>query len=169
MNSFPNGHMIVAGKFVNEIDFDAFLMPSDISNWADALWPVAIEAVEQGKLILAPGVTAKSMDIKDVFGESFHDQYMAAWDRAHKAEELQRPVYVKEVAYKAVYKFAVYHTGWESDSEGFVVETPEGLRYVLSDHGTKYFAKEDEVRNLISKYCRAIDDTEVAISMMNGK
>lgn len=169
MYSFPNGHMIVAGKFVNEIDFDAFLLPADISNWADALWPVAEEALENGKLVLPEGITGKSMDIKDVFGEEFHTLYMSAWERARKAEELQQPVYVKDVAYKAIYKFAVFHSGWESDADGFVVETPEGPKYVLSNHGTKYFAKEEEVRKLVNKYCRAIDDTEVAISMVNGK
>lgn len=68
---------------------------------------------------------------------------------------------------KVVYTFDVLHCGWDLDSTGWVMERENGERYImLTDHGKKYIASEDELQAKIDEYTKAIDCTVDALCLL---
>jgi hypothetical protein len=66
-----------------------------------------------------------------------------------------------------IFIFKVYYSGWEVDYEGYVKQTKDGKNYiVLTDHGAKYVAKPEELRDLINEYENAITDTKNALMLV---
>lgn len=56
--------------------------------------------------------------------------------------------------YKLLNKFDVYYTGWECDSEGFVVEDVKTKKQLimLSNHGSLYIASQKELNSMLDEY-----------------
>ena len=68
---------------------------------------------------------------------------------------------------KVVYTFDVLYCGWDLDSTGWVMERENGERYImLTDHGKKYIASEDELLAKIDEYAKAILGTTNALRLL---
>ncbi|MEG0869660.1 MAG: hypothetical protein RSG77_21845 [Hafnia sp.] len=150
-------NMLVLGKPARDFDLQGCTSVEELQNWCSAFW----EAMNK----LFP----KSNEINgldDVFGKPFRDALLAKTDELQRIASLNNPVHVAEQEYKAILKFDVYHCGWESDAEGSVVETPEGRKLVLTNHGQPYFADAKELQNYIREYSNAIDKMELALALL---
>ena len=70
---------------------------------------------------------------------------------------------------KVIDTFNVLHCGWDCDSTGWVMERENGERYImLTDHGQKYIASEDELQAKIDEYTKAVDCTIDALRLLGG-
>ena len=70
---------------------------------------------------------------------------------------------VEEQYGTVVFEFPVFHTGWELDATGWVVERGKKRFIVLTNHGTSYIAKNSELKAKIREYSKVIKQTERAI------
>lgn len=63
-------------------------------------------------------------------------------------------IILNTVEYKLLNKFDVYYTGWECDSEGFVVEDVKTKKQLimLSNHGSLYIASQKELNSMLDEY-----------------
>jgi hypothetical protein len=68
---------------------------------------------------------------------------------------------------KVIFEFPVMHIGWELDNTGWVMERPDGGRYLrLTSHGSEYEADEKELHAKIEEYDEAIDKTRKALRLL---
>lgn len=68
--------------------------------------------------------------------------------------------------YPVIFQFDVLWSGWECDSDAWVVETDGGLALVMTNHGSKYFADTSELKERISSYENTIENTNKALGML---
>jgi len=67
---------------------------------------------------------------------------------------------------KEIFEFPEMHRGWELDETGYVIEEPDGSRWVaLTSHGRKYKATVEELNEKIAEYETAIALTREAMKM----
>lgn len=150
-------YMIVMGQTARDFDIDACTTFAQMQNWEIEFWA-------QFELHFSENQEVKLL--KDVFGDAFHVQFLAKRDELIKAEHLKDSVVVNGIAYDAIMKFPVMHCGWESDAEGSLVNTDEGRKLVLSDHGRNYFAKAEELEAILTGYLNVVDQTELALKLL---
>ena len=73
---------------------------------------------------------------------------------------------IMEATDKEIFSFDVLWAGWECDSHAWVMEKPNGVRYiVMTTHGTPYVATRKELEDRLDEYRRVIEDTEKAAVM----
>jgi len=65
-----------------------------------------------------------------------------------------------------IFEFQVFHTGWELDATGWVVERGKKRFIVLTNHGTSYVAKNKELKAKIKEYSNIIKQTEKALRLL---
>ena len=69
---------------------------------------------------------------------------------------------------KVVFKFPIFHHGWEGDEWGYVIEK-EGSRNIwLSNHNKLYVASVKELEQKLAEYTKVIFDTKKAITLLNA-
>lgn len=151
-------NMIVLGKPARDFDVSACTDKEQIYAWRNAFW-IQFEASFPGNKDI--------QDFMDVFGEDYLLKTKTKLDELSKAEHFAKPVLVKGVAYTAIMKFPVLHCGWESDGEGALVNTNEGRKLVLSNHGRNYFAKAKELEGILNGYLDVVDQTELALKLLS--
>jgi hypothetical protein len=150
-------NMIVMGKPARDFDIEACTSVEQMQDWEIEFWV-------QFELHFADNHEAQLL--KDVFGEDFDAQFLAKRGALLKAKHLKDAVVVNGVAYDAIMKFPVMHCGWESDAEGSLVNTDEGRKLVLSNHGQNYFAKAEELEAILTGYLDVVDQTELALKLL---
>jgi len=65
---------------------------------------------------------------------------------------------------KIIMEFSVLWEGWECDSKGWVKEREDKTRYlVLTDHGSPYEAKPEDLLNRIKSYEEVIELSKKAL------
>lgn len=71
---------------------------------------------------------------------------------------------------KILLEFPVLWEGWKHDSKAWVMERPDGTRYLrMTNHGNKYEANLRELQALITEYQRVIDLSKKALSLLAQK
>ncbi len=66
-----------------------------------------------------------------------------------------------------IFKFPVLHEAWECDSDAWVMERPDGTRYLrMTNHGAAYEASLDDLRKRIAVYESVIAQSRKAIELM---
>lgn len=88
--------------------------------------------------------------------------------------EIESPEEVKTMIAKTgkllrvLSRFQMAYVGWECDSKGFVVEDENKERYIiLTNHGSPYFAKREELVNQINLYQSWIANTTDALTVFD--
>lgn len=74
-------------------------------------------------------------------------------------------VVVDGIQYQVLKKIDVLWSGWECDGIAWLVQTGDGPKIVMSDHGQKHFDNGDELRARIFAYNEAIRETEELLKM----
>lgn len=72
---------------------------------------------------------------------------------------------VDGIQYQVLKKIDVLWSGWECDGIAWLVQTDDGPKIVMSDHGQKHFDNGDELRARIFAYNEAIRETEELLKM----
>lgn len=72
---------------------------------------------------------------------------------------------VDGIQYQVLKKIDVLWSGWECDGLAWLVQTDDGPKIVMSDHGQKHFDDGDELRARIFAYNEAIRETEELLKM----
>lgn len=68
---------------------------------------------------------------------------------------------------RVLFEFPVLHEGWECDPKGWVMERPDGSRYLrLTTHGAPYHADAGELEERIKEYMDAIAMTRQAQALL---
>jgi hypothetical protein len=150
-------NLIVMGKSARDFDIEACTSVEQMQDWEIEFWA-------QFELHFADNHGAQLL--KDVFGADFADHFLAKRAELVKAKHLKDAVVVNGVAYDAIMKFPVMHCGWESDAEGSLVNTEEGRKLVLSNHGRNYFAKAEQLEAILTGYLDVVDQTELALKLL---
>lgn len=174
MHNFKNGHLVVNGQTVNELDFAAFEKNEHMGAWSDAFWKAASAADNAGSLqdvvkstqILADGSERKFFTRVEVLGSQFETLWEHTLSRIAHIRQMASPVEVDGVAYCIIKYFSVYHSGWDCDTIGFIVKTETGPKLVLSSHGKNYFGQTSEIESFISEYQKAISEMSDALSLL---
>lgn len=64
-------------------------------------------------------------------------------------------------------EFPVYYHEWEMDGTGWIMQRPDGTRYLkMTSHGREYEAEPDELTEKIAEYENAIDQTREALALL---
>lgn len=79
--------------------------------------------------------------------------------------ERDSKVDVGNTQYRVLKKIDVLWSGWECDGIAWLVQTDDGPKIVMSDHGQKHFDNGDELRARIFAYNEAIRETEELLKM----
>ena len=68
---------------------------------------------------------------------------------------------------KVLMEFPVLWEGWECDSTAWVMERPDGTRYlIMTNHGSAYEANTDELHERISMYEAVLEQSREALAML---
>lgn len=68
---------------------------------------------------------------------------------------------------KEIFEFTVLWEAWECDSKGWVMERPDGTRYLsTTSHGSEYEAKPEELHERIAEYERVLNETRQALELI---
>ena len=68
---------------------------------------------------------------------------------------------------KEIFKFTVLWAGWECDSDAWIMERPDGTRYLrMTNHDEEYEAKLEELHARISEYEAVIAQSRKALAML---
>ena len=68
---------------------------------------------------------------------------------------------------KELMAFTVLWDGWECDSKAWVMERPDGTRYLrMTNHGGAYEAKPEELRDKLCEYEKVMADTRKALELL---
>ena len=68
---------------------------------------------------------------------------------------------------KEIYSFTVLWKGWECASAAWIIERPDGSRYlVMTDHGSPYMADPNELVERIAEYQDVINQTNKALEIL---
>jgi hypothetical protein len=155
--------LVVGGIRVGDVDFSTFSTSDAINQWVDDFWTVLDATYSTSE-------TSHIECMNDIFGQGFDEKRQIIYDVMSKKEEisadLAKPVTVDGVSYKKIKLFNILHLGWESDYKAWVVDTPEGNKLVLTDHGSPYFATKEKLEEYVSSYQKVIQDTQDAISLL---
>ena len=87
----------------------------------------------------------------------------------HRQDEIRERdsrVEVDGIQYRVLKKIDVLWSGWECDGSAWLVQTDDGPKIVMSDHGQKHFDNGDELRARIFAYNEAIRETEELLKMV---
>ena len=76
---------------------------------------------------------------------------------------------IENIEYEVLFKFKVYWLAWDADSDGFIVNKDGIPSLALSNHGHYYFASSIILESKISEYQDAINDSCIALEMLNKK
>lgn len=152
--------LAVNGQLVAKIDPNAIDCIAQMTLLQDDILDAAAEYAENN---FGPGFEFDDLD--DVLGPELSRRWNRKLRKLTKIARQAHPVHVDGVDYKSVSTFPVYHSGWEHDGEGHLVETEEGFRIVLSSHGENYFAEPTEVQRFIDMYQDTIVDMTDAIRL----
>lgn len=68
---------------------------------------------------------------------------------------------------KIVFSFTVMHSGWEGDTEGWVLTKGNKNILILTNHGVPYEAKPSELSQKITEYKTCIDKTRQALALIS--
>jgi hypothetical protein len=177
MHNFRNGHLIVRGCPINEIDFSSFHDSSEMTRWGADCW-ASIEGAGEIKVMLSDGqismvdtedMASKKLTYSHIFGDEFVTFWHEASDRIQHEVRMATPVIVDEIAYPVIKCFALYHSGWESDEWAYVVNTGDtGAKLVLGNLGSYYFASGGELEAYIATYQKAIADAQDALATIQS-
>ena len=67
-----------------------------------------------------------------------------------------------------VFEFPILWEGWACDSTGWIVQRADGSRYIrMTNHGSVYEAKPDEILERIDKYKSVLNLTYKALALLN--
>ena len=70
---------------------------------------------------------------------------------------------------KKIFEFEVLYSGWEGDNEGWVMENPDGTRWIkMTSHGTEYEADPMELTLKAEEYMYAIKNTRKALELLDA-
>jgi hypothetical protein len=166
MHNFKNGHLIVDGTAINDLDFSSFHVLTDLSQWSDKFWIAFRAAVAEGHDVSFSEIDIKNVRRIEVLGAEFELLFNQAYERISLDESMKKPVVVDNKSYSIIMMFDVYHTGWDCDNKGYIVATDAGPKLVLTDHGTEYFASANELKSHIANYQDAIKDMQAAIGLI---
>lgn len=82
--------------------------------------------------------------------------------------ERDRFITVEDKQYEVVKKIEVLWCGWECDEYAYAVKTDTGIKLVISDHGTKLFAKSNFLEERINAYKSAMTETEEMLKLITS-
>lgn len=164
MKAIKNGHLIVNGQVISDIDFSLFTESDQIFDLIADLWVSVEKAEEDGSLSLEDS----GNELFEVFGQDFHDRINNTRDQLIAEKESRKPVTVDGVGYQQAHKFDIYRKGWASDCAGWVIIADTGHKLVLSDHGVNKFCSSSELNSFIQDYERLIVDMSAAISTLKN-
>lgn len=156
------GHLLVRGKTFAETDVSTFISADDVFEWKGEAWAAFNLAYPEISDNEGPQTDA------DLIGKDLANKLSERYLELKEIEENAKPVKVDGVEYKRLKTIDVLHCGWESDGKAFLVETGEGNRLVMTDHGHAYFAKPEELHNKIEEYQQALKDTQDMLGMINS-
>lgn len=156
------GHLLVRGKTFAETDVSTFISADDVFEWKGEAWEAFNLAYPEISDNEGPQTDA------DLIGKELANKLSERYLELKEIEENAKPVKVDGVEYKRLKTIDVLHCGWESDSKAFLVETNEGNRLVMTDHGRAYFAKPEELHSKIEEYQQALKDSQDMLGMMLG-
>lgn len=86
--------------------------------------------------------------------------------RQAEARERDSKIEVYGDKYDVLKKIDVLWSGWECDASAWVVQTDEGKKLVMSNHGSNYFAAHAELQSRINEYQKAIDESLEMLEML---
>jgi hypothetical protein len=71
---------------------------------------------------------------------------------------------------KVIKKIDMYYSGWDCDSEAWVVENEKGERHCIgTNHGGQYVMSIAELKSFIETYEEAVKETNEAIDLLTEK
>jgi hypothetical protein len=156
-----NAHLLIQGKEVCQWNIEDFQDFRKMNDWEQAVYEKVDEIYGQNN-----GINT----LAQAFDEEFAEKWYMHRNTLIRAEEMNRkmaePIEIEGRTYRKIKIFKVYHSGWECDSEGFVVT--DGYRYhlVLTNHGQPYLATVEEAQKLMNNYRQAIEDTQYALNLL---
>lgn len=139
---------------------------------ADNIWLMTREDLWEFNDALWESIPVK-VDPSDTidmhFGEELGAELTKRYEALSKEEEKKRyaTVTVDDEEYKTITYFDMYHLGWECDTKGFVVETRNGPRFVLTNHGTPKFAEAATIEAKIKELNGAVKAMKSALTAVN--
>lgn len=155
--------LVVGGIRVGDVDFLKFKTSDAINQWVDDFWSVLDSTYTTAE-------TSHIECMNDIFGQGFDEKRQAIHNEMFKKEEesadLATLIKINGVSYKKVRMFNVLHLGWESDYKAWIVETPDGNRLVLTDHGAPYFAPKEKLEQYIESYQKVIQDMQDSMNLL---
>lgn len=155
-------NIVVNGVIAKDVDMSKFSSNREMSDWAGAYWEEFVRTFSDEE-------SKDFQTLEQVFGAQFFSKWNIRRAEIDEAEFLAKPVRVDGKDYKAIKAFDILYSGWECDGKGWIVQTDEGNKIVLTNHGQAYFAHEKELREHLSNYAKAISDTEAAIALLGDK
>lgn len=68
---------------------------------------------------------------------------------------------------KVLLEFPVLWEGWECDSKAWIMERPDGTRYLkMTNHGGAYEAKAEELHERIAEYENVLKRSRDALALL---
>lgn len=161
-----NGDLVVAGVKIEEFELDSLTTIEVWWAWTDAMW----EAI--GARIQRP--LDESMNVEDFFGAEFGNKFKRAYARVQEsdrllkeAKELAEPLVIDGFSYKKLAIFDRFHSGWEMDTKGWIVQTCNGeKKLALTDHGTFYFGSAMDLARMVLDLEQAVKVTKQALALL---
>lgn len=149
------------------------LLDSGMISRADNIWLMTREDLYEFTERLWNKVDEDLLDPQDTieswYGEELHNEVQKRFEQLAKEDEKKRyaTVTVDDEEYKTITYFDMYHLGWECDTKGFVVETRNGPRFVLTNHGTAYFAEAATIEAKIKELNGAVKAMKSALTAVS--
>lgn len=142
--------LVVFGIKVKDTDFSFYNTTQDISQWSAELWKVLEQTYtkEERKGII---------NFNQILDPEFQKSRVDRMDYLFMQERLKVPVKVDGIEYKAIFIFDLMWESWDCDDTAWVVQTQEGNKVVFTNHGSAYFATNDELQERIDNYKEMID------------
>lgn len=74
---------------------------------------------------------------------------------------------MSEIADRVLLEFPVLWEGWDCDSKAWVMERPDGTRYLrMTNHGNQYESNPRELHDRIAEYERTLRLTRNALQLL---
>lgn len=156
------GHLLIRGKTFAETDVSSIISVDDVFKWKSEAWEAFNLAYPE------MGENEGPRNDADLIGKELANKLSERYLELKEIEENAKPVKVDGIEYKRLKTIAVLHSGWECDEKAFLVETSEGNRLVMTNHGCAYFAKPEELHSKIEEYQQALKDTQEMLGMISG-
>lgn len=153
-----NENLLVAGGLAKDVNASSFLTALEMNQWEQQVYPAIDKEIPDNKF----------NSLSEIFGEEFSKIWYAHRNELITAEDKARVkmVSVGEKQYIACFVFDVMHSGWECDATGWIVEDNGEKKLVLSNHGETYFAKKEELSQVMNGYKEVLEETQKAFDML---